>query len=433
MNKRSLSDWLDYISSTHSAEIEMGLDRVKKVYSDLELDPGTSKVVLVAGTNGKGSTISMIETALLALGYTVGAYTSPHILDYNERVRINTQTVSNDQLAQAFERVEQVRASTPLTYFEFGTLAAFDLLFSAGLDVLLLEIGLGGRLDAVNIVEPDLSIITSIGLDHTDWLGDTLEQIGLEKAGILRSKTPFVAGETMPSTVLAQAKKLACPSYICRQDFIREKNNDVCLTLASEKRHFAAFPQVSLPENNILIALQSIACLVELLNIQPAAFNQETLATAIQAIADVKVPGRLERITANREVYLDVGHNPQAAVYLKDFLMHHAQQNKTIQLVYSSLQDKDVSSIAEILAPCADRWLLAPLMNERAKPLDRLRADICASTEAEVLCFASVAEAIQAALTFAGNIKVDDKPVLTLIFGSFYMVEAAKRFFKSYE
>ena len=433
MIKQSLSDWLDYISGTHPADIEMGLDRVKKVYSALSLHPKSSKLVLVAGTNGKGSTIAMIETALMALGFSVGAYTSPHILDYNERVRINAQAVSDAQLVDAFQRVEQGRGDIALTYFEFGTLAAFDLLFSAGLDVLLLEIGLGGRLDAVNIVEPDLSIITSIGLDHTDWLGDTLDDIAYEKAGILRTKTPFIAGENLPLNVMKRAAALACPSYVCRQDFDKDAGKGVNIKAAEKTLHLDHFPQVALPENNILIALQSVACLYRLLCAQSARFDEAVLATVVQAIENVRVPGRLERIALGQEVYLDVGHNPHAAVYLKEYLMHHAQLNKSIQVVYSSLQDKDVRSIAEILAPCVVRWLLAPLTNERAMSLEALQAEVCACSEAEVVSFASVPEAIDSAINLAAEAEAAGQPVLTLIFGSFYMVEAAKRFFKTYE
>lgn len=433
MTKRNLSQWLDFISATHPSEIEMGLERVKKIYSALNLSTKESQVVLVAGTNGKGSTIAMIESALLALGYQVGTYTSPHILRYNERVRINGVATNDDQLVSSFERVEKVRAETPLTYFEFGTLAALDLLIASELDVLLLEIGLGGRLDAVNIVEPDLSIITSIGLDHTDWLGDTLDQIGLEKAGILRQGVTFVAGEAMPQSVLQKSEEMACQRFLCRQDFEKNGQHGVMLLLDGKSHFFEGFPQVRLPENNVLVALQAIVCLYDKLTSHVDDFKQAVFFRVAESIEQVRIPGRLESIPHNAEIYIDVGHNAHAAVYLKAFLMHHAQLNKSIQLVYSSLKDKDVSAIAEILAPCAERWLLAPLSCERAMEVDELEAAVKQHVSQQVICFESVADAIKAGLDFADRAQKNNRAVLTLIFGSFYMVEAAKRFFNSHE
>ena len=433
MNKRNLSQWLDYISATHPSEIEMGLERVRKVYSRLSLTLRGTKVVLVAGTNGKGSTIAMIESALSALGYQVGAYTSPHILEYNERVRINGTPVEDAPLVSSFERVENARAAIPLTYFEFGTLAALDLLASAELDVILLEIGLGGRLDAVNIVEPDLSIITSIGLDHTDWLGNTLDQIGLEKAGILRNGVTFVAGEDMPKSVLEKSVELNCKRFLCRENFDNDKTQGVYLTYAGARHFFEGFPQVRLPENNILLALQATLCLYNDMSDRAGQFDQAVFNIVVKSIEQVCIPGRLELIPVNAEVYIDVGHNAHAAVYLKAFLMHHAQQNKSIQLIYSSLKDKDVSAIAEILAPCADRWLLAPLDCERAMSVEELSASVKMYASDNVSCFDSVADAIRAGIGYAEQAQKNNRTVLTLIFGSFYMVEAAKRFFKSYE
>jgi dihydrofolate synthase/folylpolyglutamate synthase len=447
MTKRTLSDWLDYISATHPADIEMGLERVQRVYSSLNLGVGKRRVVLIAGTNGKGSTIAMIEASLQALGYRVGTYTSPHILEYNERVRIQGSPVSDQQLIDAFERVDACRADTPLTYFEFGTLAAFDILLSASLDVLLLEIGLGGRLDAVNVIEPDLSIITAIGLDHTEWLGNTLDQIGFEKAGILRPGKLFIAGETMPASVREHAQALSCPSLYCREDFDQYSSTDVALSLKHGKQRFRAFPQVRLPQNNILLALQAAAVLAELC--EPGfSFDNGAYQRCVTAIESLRVPGRLERMPCAQELYIDVGHNAHAAVYLKTFLMHHATQHKTIQLVYSSLRDKDVAEIAGVLAGCSHRWLLAPLENERAMTIADLASRVTAgidnlkthehnllssAQDVHLSCYDSVAEAITAAIAYSTVAGRKGERVLTLVFGSFYMVEAAKRFFDSYE
>ncbi len=441
MSHKTLSDWLDFISSTHPSEIDMGLARIKKVYEAMSLSSGKSRVVLVAGTNGKGSTIAMMESALLTLGYRVGVYTSPHILHYNERVRLNGIQATDAQLISAFEKVNRAREALSLTYFEFGTLAAFDILFASQPDVVLLEIGLGGRLDAVNIVEPDISIITSIGLDHMEWLGDSLEKIGAEKAGILRHETLMIAGENMPRSVIRKAEELHCQQLICRTEFDcykGPKTSSVSLMVAGQPRKFDNFPHPLLPENNILIALQAVCCLWQMLEGEKKAFTDDIYTQVVDAINGVVVPGRLERvehvsIPATQEVYLDVGHNPHAAVYLNAFLMHHSALGKKIQVVYSALKDKDAPAIVEILAGVVDDWFLAPLEGDRAMPLSMLIDAVKCHATGNVRVCDSVDDAIKNALMLAQQAADKQDTVLTLIFGSFYMVEAAKRFFKSYD
>lgn len=436
MSNKTLAEWLDFISSTHPSEIEMGLDRIKSVFAQLSAPAKSTKVVLVAGTNGKGSTIAMMEAGLLSLGYRVGAYTSPHILHYNERVRINASDVSDELLIQAFERVEQARKNTPLTYFEYGTLAAFEILFNAQLDVVLLEVGLGGRLDAVNIVDPDLSIITSIGIDHAEWLGDNIEKIGLEKAGILREKGLFVGGEDLPVSILNRANDLQCRTLLCRQNFNLKKTNDIkSILLCSRDKdvQLSGFPNLNLPENNILIALQSIFLIEEILDSHSEKFTQTYYDSLIHSFEQLVLPGRLENIkNINvKDIYIDVGHNPHAAVYLKSFLMKHASMNKQIQIVYSSLSDKDVLGVLSVLSPLIDRCVLIPLEVERAMPLDSL-ISLCNQADIKnVLSFASANEGIENAISFANASMNNQASVLTLIFGSFYMVEAAKRFFQT--
>lgn len=437
MTNKSLAQWLEFISNTHTSEIEMGLDRIKSVYSSLSLEPLHAKIVLVAGTNGKGSTVAMIESGLLALGYKVGAYTSPHILSYNERVRINGLNVEDSALIQAFEHVEYVRGDTPLTYFEYGTLAAFDILFSVDLDVIVLEIGLGGRLDAVNIVDPDISIISSIGIDHSDWLGNTLEEIGAEKAGILRQGSLFIGGENLPSTILETSKSLSCRVLLCRNDFDIVLNDgidtSISLKIDSEEQIFNGFPTISLPENNILISMQAITNIYSLLSGQN--LDQQKYASIVKAFNLLKLPGRLEKIELKngQEVYIDVGHNPHAAEFLKSFLLKKTLEGKKIQIVYSSLADKDVSGIMDILSPLVDRCILAPLKTDRAMTLDYLIDYADKSKMRNVLSFPTVEKAIEDALYYSLESAKRNKPILTLIFGSFYIVEAAKRFFETYD
>lgn len=438
MTNKSLKQWLDFISTTHSSEIEMGLERVKSVFASMSYPQNPPIIVMVAGTNGKGSTVAMIEQGLLALDLKVGSYTSPHILKYNERVQINAQQVSDDTLVSAFETVDQRRSDIPLTYFEFGTLAALDILLNASLDVIVLEVGLGGRLDAVNIVEPDISIITSIGIDHADWLGDTVEKIGIEKAGILRSNALFIGGEDLPQSVHTIAKQLACQTLLCREDFNNNSAQDQLPAQFNSKllnKAYLGFPTLLLPENNILIALQAIAALATREAKLNLSFDQQTYDRVVESINALNLPGRLERIAYQDidNLYLDVGHNPHAALYLNTFLMQHAASGKKIQIVYSALLDKDVLGVLGALSPQVDRCLLVPLDVERAMPLEDIRRYAEKSGLNDIISTDSLAEGFNEAIDYVLRMKQQGQTVLTLIFGSFFMVEAAKRFFGNYD
>jgi dihydrofolate synthase/folylpolyglutamate synthase len=465
MVRESLDQWLEYIASMHPGEIELGLDRLSVVYKRIGLEKPPKKVVVVAGTNGKGSTIALIEAGLISLGMKVGVYTSPHILKYNERVRVNGSDVSNDVLVAAFERVDLVREGTALTYFEFGTLAAIDVLFNAELDVVLLEIGLGGRLDAVNIVDADLSIITSIGIDHTDWLGDTLDEIAIEKAGILRESTSFIAGEHLPECIYHRAELLGCPTLTYGRDFRPDLNNqaivdftadiDIFLNDGSGCAHAGKLSNLRLPLNNILIAIQAIKwlCNQEGLSgslskssspgVLPISENGYIFDFSVikKALEALSIPGRLEELSTpldengQREFFVDVGHNCHAAHYLKQFLWHKKNEGKFIQVVYSSLKDKDVGSLVEVLLPVVDQWIVAPLDVDRSLTLMELETIIGKQTE-NMLLFDSVNDAIAFAIgqnKLQGTASLSEKPILTLMFGSFFMVEAAKKYLINYE
>ena len=432
----SLDDWLAYISKTHPSEIEMGLDRIRAVYeqmksTNLNSTRQAKQVVVVSGTNGKGSTIALIESGLLALGYSVGTYTSPHIRRYNERVKINAESVSDAMMIGAFENVERARISTPLTYFEFGTLAALDILFNAELDVILLEIGLGGRLDAVNIVDADLSIITSVGLDHTDWLGDSLEQIGLEKAGILRANSQAILGENLPKTVRQYAANIECEVVTVRHDIDRNAHG-VNLVENGCSLEFKGFPVVRLPENNILIAFQALKNLINRMdNNDESTFNYSSLVTCF---SNIKVEGRFEQIKSkklrlNQQVFLDVGHNPHAAHYLLKELSALKSADVVVNVVYSSLADKDASALVEILAPQVDTWYLAPLNVERALDIAELQTAVGEYAK-NMLSFASLHDAFQSALFGKVDASGLEKKSITLIFGSFYVIDAAKAYFE---
>ncbi len=418
-DKHSLNDWLDFISRSHPHEIDLGLERVRQVYERLSLPYQSSAyTIVVSGTNGKGSTIAMIEQCLLSLGYSVGTYTSPHISVYNERVRVNGEQISDESLVHAFAEVESVRKDIALTYFEYGTLAAFQCLFTKPLDVVLLEIGLGGRLDAVNVVDGDLAIITSIGIDHVDWLGDDLGQIAREKAGIIRAEKPVLLGENLPVEAAQVAQYLGAPCLTCGSDFGVE-GTQVLLRRGAEQIKFEFSQSSTLPRNNIALAMQAIECFTGgcLSDVQWRECNNK--------VALLRVPGRLEKVRGVDQVILDVGHNPHAAEFLASHLQALGQPGRKVRAVYSSLEDKDVLGVVQAMKGQVDEWFIAALDVPRAMSLEKLSAEV-GKVSQSVLSFATLQDAIRHALPKS----VDDN-TLVLIFGSFYVVEAAKAYFES--
>ncbi len=426
-NFQRLSDWLDYISQSHPSEIELGLERVKSVYRKMDFKSRPKKVVVVAGTNGKGSTIALTLAGLSALGLKCGAYTSPHIVNYNERVHLLGADASDQTLVDAFQYVNQQRGEVPLTYFEFGTLAALYILFNTQLDVVLLEIGLGGRLDAVNIVDADISVITSIDIDHVDWLGSDIQQIGLEKAGILRSGQTFLAGEQLPASVFQHAKSLSCQTLACHHDFFLKEGAAYVSAGSHESFCVTSFPELALPDNNLLLALQLMYLL------KPG--KQFDAPSVCRALSGFSLPGRLEASPVFNNVYFDVGHNPHAARFLASFLAGEKSKGKDIEVVYSALGDKDVSGVVAELATFVDSWLLAPLSADRALSVDELASTVRALSD-QVRCFDSIAKALEFSLANQ-SAQEESNPIgkakLVLVFGSFFTVEAAKKYMERYE
>lgn len=412
-----LEDWLSYISQLHPATIELGLERLRQVQQ--RMPPlGQARIVTVAGTNGKGSTVAMLASALQQSGFKVGAYTSPHILRFNERIRILGHDVEDAALVQAFVQIEALRQDIPLTYFEFTTLAALLLLAQAELDVLVLEVGLGGRLDAVNIVDADIAIITSIGLDHMAWLGDTVEAIGREKAGILRTAKTALLGRQMPQSVYAEASRIGAPGMRVDQDFgIRQ--GSLTLKYLDQLVTFPLPLTSRLPDNNIALALQAFACVVAHSEWSLEQFSAH-LQKLLPVILSLPIPGRLEQVCQCPEVILDVGHNPHAAAFLATWLASRKKIDQRCIAVFSALDDKDVGGVVAAMADHVDVWYLASLNCDRAMALDRLQQQV-QSQSGNVLSFADLETALAEALAQA---TLDHS--LVLVFGSFYVVEQAK-------
>lgn len=411
----ALETWLARIEARHPTEIEMGLERVGAVYARIDCGRPAAQVITIGGTNGKGSTVAFVEAIARAAGWRVGAYTSPHLLAYNERVRIDGRDVDDAALVEAFEAVEAARGDTPLTYFETGTLAALWLFARAGLDLAVLEVGLGGRLDAVNIVEPDVAVITTVGLDHQDWLGQDVETIGHEKAGIARAWKPLVIGDTdPPASVLQHAYRIGAVAIRGGSDFLYAPT-DAGTWIWRE----VGF-EVELPMPVLAAPVQLRNAAVAIAAIRALDRDLEDAALAA-GIAGATVAGRLQRFErAGVEIVVDVAHNPQAAQALADWLVAAPANGRTVA-VYAALADKDASGVAEALAPLVAHWHLAgsTVAGARGQDAATLHARLSAVLKAGVTEHIDVATALAAALS--GAVAGDR----VLVFGTFHAAAAA--------
>jgi dihydrofolate synthase/folylpolyglutamate synthase len=419
--KRDLATWLDYIERQHPKAIELGLDRVREAAARINLGKPAGQVITVGGTNGKGSTVAFVESIARAAGWKVGAYTSPHLLRYNERVRIDGVEASDDALAEAFEAVEQARGGIPLTYFEFGTLAALWLFRRAQLDLAVLEVGLGGRLDAVNIVDADVAVITTVDIDHADWLGNDRESIGREKAGIARAWKPLVLGEIdSPSSVLRHAYAIGANALRLGSDFFAEPAG------ASRWRWRDAGAELELPNPPLLAPAQfdNAAAAVAALRALPQSPADAAFAPGI---ANARLPGRLQRFDRNGvAVYVDVGHNPQAARELAAWLDRQPREGRDFA-VYAALADKDAARVVAAFGGQPLHWLLAGLEDAgpRGQGVDALAAKLAGTPAGAGQRHADVASALACALAQA---EPGDR---ILVFGSFHTAADALRFLHS--
>ncbi len=411
----SLETWLSYLEKSHFKPIDMGLERIQKVAEGLDLLKPAPYVITVAGTNGKGSTCKLLEMALLKAGLKVGVYSSPHLIHYNERVRIQGQAVGNADLIATFDYIEQHKSAS-LTYFEFGTLAALDLFRKAKVDVAILEVGLGGRLDATNIVDPDFAVITSIDIDHVEFLGDNREAIGREKAGIFRPNIPVIIGEPdCPQSILDYAKELQC--HVFRRDIDWKFSVESDRLQWQSKTKSLTVPLPKIPQPNCATAL---AVLTQL----PFELSDEILG----AVEEAQITGRFQLLgeqdfatfSQNRplaQVIIDVGHNPHAARYLADRLAEWVQPNRKIYAVFSALVDKDLSGIVEPLEALIDEWHCAGLQGYRGQSGADVKNKLLATLpNAKAIAYENVAEASRFLFEKA---TVQD---VILVFGSFHTV-----------
>jgi len=390
-----LSDWLTWLESLSPTEINLGLDRVHEVLGRLEIDL-PKHVLLIAGTNGKGSSVALASALLQAAEYRIGAYTSPHVLRYNERIALGSRLATDEEIVAAFEAIEAVRQDVPLTYFEYGTLAAFVLMSQAQLDVWLLEVGMGGRLDATNAIDPTAALITNIALDHCEWLGEDVETIAAEKAGIMRSGIPVVfGGYDVPDAIVGHAEAIGAKLLLPDRDFSNE----------------------SVPQPGLLGAFQADNAAAVLALLKAAGLADAAKPDIVEkTLPEVRLMGRSQRVeAAGIEWLVDVAHNPAAARVLAETLAADPGQGTTTAII-GMLDDKDVEGTVAFLDAQVDHWIAVSADSQRALDAEELARRIANSCGRPCQIAASLAEAMELARRDTGE---NDRILVT---GSFYLV-----------
>lgn len=451
---KTLQDWLNWQETLHPSEIDLGLERVAQVLKKLLPDCYESSqarfpftVITIAGTNGKGSTVAMLEAILCEAGYRVGSYTSPHLLHYNERIKINQAAVAEQLICDSFERIDRARGELSLTYFEFGTLAAIDIIHEQLCDIAILEVGLGGRLDAVNIIDPDIALVTTIDIDHQDWLGSDRNTIGLEKAGIYRKDKPVLFGDSdLPDSIKKMVFEQDLSFYQFSVDYhyrLRDQDNTILASnqpdntsrvnqwdwLVSDNiKQFDA--RYNLPSPNLKGAVQfknaaNVLMVLELLK-DKFPVTQSEIKRGLQ---NVQLAGRFQVASSSPFIILDVAHNAQAARILKQSCEQLDSSGK-FNIIVGMLKDKDVEEVISILAPIADTWRIIELDTPRAMPAVEIASiirDIAKKNTHQVLSeniqtFADFEQAYQDYIKKKSLIGNHEK---LLVFGSFYTVTDA--------
>ena len=411
----NVNKWVEYIQTLHPREIELTLERVRKVYMRLYPDGMRCKVISVSGTNGKGSTAELCASIYRQAGYQVGKFTSPHLVYFNERVNINGAAVGDKDLLSSFVRIEAARGDIPITFFEYGTLLAIDLFEHANVDIAIMEVGLGGRLDSVNILDADVSITTSVAIDHTAWLGDTIEKIAYEKAGIARPNKPYIVGMgAPPPSLIEHAKKINTDLQIVTQDFNYYLDGSLWSCKTSDGVEYKKLPlpfaQTGVQLSNCALAIQAISQLQLSLTV-----SEENV---IAGVAAANLPGRCQIVQREPLIVFDVSHNEASTLRLSEFLalQFSPKEGAKCVAVCGMLKDKEIAASLAQVVEQVDCWHTASIDNERgasslevAKQLENLNA-------LEVNCYDSARLAYEAA-----------KATLTehdclVVFGSFHIV-----------
>jgi len=419
MRFQTLPEWLAWQENLHFTEVDPGLERVGKVWQQLSDVPALPfKVITVAGTNGKGSSVAMLDAIIRAAGYRTGRYTSPHLLAYNERIVIDGEPCDDQAICQAFEQIDRARDEVSLTYFEFSTLAAVTLFCEQAIDIAILEVGMGGRLDAVNIFDADIALITPISLDHVQWLGHDRNTIGFEKAGVMRSHHPVVCSEeTPPQSVIDYAEQLEADLYVANNDFQSEIEAETW-HWTNANLSWRDLPRPALAGRYQLQNAAAVLQVIALLNTQGFTLSQQHVAEGLRA---VRLVGRFQQIAGPITRILDVTHNLQGALNLAELLRDTPCQGKTV-VVLGMLKDKEVAAVAEALKPVVDLWHVGGLASARGLSAETLALQLAEVVARDkMMIFETVSMAYTSAMQLADN---GDR---VLIFGSFQTVEAVLR------
>jgi dihydrofolate synthase/folylpolyglutamate synthase len=407
----NLHGWLTYLETLHPKTIALGLERVAEVKQRLNLNPGFT-VITVGGTNGKGSVCAMLESILHAAGYRVGCYTSPHLLEYNERVRVAKQQASDAELCRSFELIEQARGDTSLTYFEFGTLAAMQVFITSKVEIAILEVGLGGRLDAVNVFDSECAVIASVDIDHTEYLGDTREQIAFEKAGIMRNgRVAICADQDVPQAIYRQAQQVGADLWCIGRDFgFIPHQGQWDYRGKTGSRNALPWPAL---RGTYQLANASAALAV--LDVFRERFPVSMEAVR-RGLSEVQLAGRFQIVPGRPSLILDVAHNPHAARVLAQNLAAMPPCPHT-WAVFAMLADKDIAGVVAALDPHVDTWLVGGLDTPRAATPERLESVLeQGRVRGEIINCKNIPEALRYACNAAGE---NDR---ILAFGSFYTV-----------
>lgn len=414
--RTNLSQWLDYIEQLHPRLIDLGLERIKHVAKILNLTPSVP-VISIAGTNGKGSCVAFLESILTKAGYRVAAYTSPHLLRFNERIRIQGMQAHDDELCRAFNEIERARGEISLTYFEFSTLAALLLFKQAKLDAWILEVGMGGRLDAVNMIDADIAAITTIDMDHMDWLGNNREQIGYEKAGILRPHTSAVCGDiNPPHSILDYSAQIQANLRMLNHDYSYQEKGETW-SWKSKTCHYSNLVLPCLPLQNAATALMVLECLQATFTITEQHINQ--------GLQDANLQGRFQRFTHPAHIIMDVAHNPASSQFLAAKLRNDPPFGQT-RVVASVLADKDINGTLTPLVDLADAWYVSGLPVARGATGENLVKSLQLLGAKKCYNYSSIAKALRQAIYHS---KTQDRIV---VFGSFYTVAEALKIIGEY-
>ena len=420
MTTKNLTQWLQYLESLHPSEIDLGLSRVRQVAQRMNLLRPAGLIIMAGGTNGKGSTVTLASSILQQANLKVGTYMSPHLHQYNERVKINGEMVCDEDFIESFTAIDKARGDILLTYFEVGTLSSLYLFLKHKVDVAVLEVGLGGRLDAVNIVDADISAVTSIGLDHQDWLGDDLSKIAFEKAGIYRALKPAICGERNPQTsLLDHAAQINAMLTVKGQHFDYSEGQGTWSWRGQTNKgkviEMSDLPLPSLP-------IENAATVLQLLQYVP---QEVTLEQIKRGIEKAELTGRLERITKPFRAIFDVGHNPQAAKLLGSRLQVGSIKGKRFALL-AMLEDKDPVGVVEALKPFIDEWCLSGLSGFRGQSVVSLKEKVQDNLPS-VSCYEEVSGALDSLLV---KMNPDDE---LIVLGSFATVAKAHEWLAAYQ